>query len=244
MYKNRAKIDKDFADKLDRIHKIIDIQHQILNDFSMILAIGPIFGIDIGSASTITFSASTKNLIAFISTLELLRSGLHGPGRVLLRQAFEALLMAKFCSVSQDSKIYELWLEGKIIRFAKDVIHRIAVPDNTSLNNFWFHLCRYSHATTYSQQASLDSGDEDERRGVELTLVFLDMLLECNYHLINIHFVTPSMKWHLAYIDESSEVKLRGLKLNQKNLLKDNRNLMTKESRKVVNSYKRAWQLN
>jgi len=180
---NTQIVKKNLRPEQKLIDSIIDRQYRIASYYY--LSLTPRAGIDTGPMSSLLFSCFHKNLISFVGTIVLTQQGLYGPARPLLRQSFEALMIAKYCSLNGSHELYNKWAQGeKSIFLTSDVLRNISDPDHSIFDDFWKMMCEYSHATIFSQQVSFSPPDMivQSKLNYDLTLI----LLECNYHVLSI----------------------------------------------------------
>lgn len=187
--------------------------------------------------SKVIFSAIGKNFFVLHGALQLTRQGLYGPARTLLRHVFEYLVVAKYCAVSLEARVFDRWDAGDTVYFTNGVLKKIVKPDTKELKDFWALMCQYSHSTNVSQQVVLEwDGSEDD---IFVTLCFIRALLECQYHLLNSHLITASMRAFALRYDDEDEI--RPLREENKELLKVTRPLMGKKARALTKCYTSAW---
>jgi hypothetical protein len=144
-----------------------------------------------------------------------------GSARVLLRQFFEGLLMAKYGE--QDEVLVKKWgaiAEGKgtsaQVSLSRDVFVKLEGNEvNISeLRKTWKSLNLFAHPTKYAQQVLRLPvvGEEDDegtiekwRKGsnllpnVEYTLDMHFMLLCMNFHLLTSHWGRKTRRWYFGY---------------------------------------------
>lgn len=182
-----------YEDRLQRIQLLIDIQHEIAAQYSWMFD-SPLAPRN--EAERAAFHLFQKTGIGLFDSLRLTEQGSFGSARVLLRQVFEGLLLAKFCAISEDHSIALRWHKGDVIYVGKSVIGRIVQPDPVSLTELWRALCDYAHATKYSQKRRHTITEDVEHEEVALTLVFIEMLVECAYHVLNTWVLRKDMAWY------------------------------------------------
>lgn len=189
---------------------------------------------------TIMFTAFLKNLLTIQSAIILTNKGLYGPARILLRNIFEFLLIAKFVSITHKLSLIKKWDESGNISVSKEVFRKISKPDIKELKKFWSLLCKYSHSTIQSVQGSMDLRKETTQ--IRLNYVFILLLLECNYHLLNTHILSDSSKYYtLEYSGEAE--KIQKLRQDIKNLFKQINKKNTKGTKSLIYTYKRTWHI-
>lgn len=191
-----------------------------------------------GQAPVVIFSTFHKNLIALYSSLKLTRSGLFGPARSMLRHAYEALIVAKFCSVSESTRVYEKWKDGDVVYFTNSVLKKIAHPSTEAFAEFWELMSGYSHATIYAQQITLNVGATPKE--VPLNLVYIRILLECQYHLLTGHLVTPSMRYYAKRYRRGPD-PAPALRARMKSVLDATRSSLLNRPREIIRNYRAAW---
>ncbi len=185
-------------------------------------------------------SALIKNEIAIYSSLILTIDGLYGSGLVLLRSVYEALMIAKFSSLRQRDNLISNWVAGETIYFSNTILKKIIVPDITELKTLWEILCKASHATIYSYQITMKF--EEIEKEISANLAILSMLLCCNFHLINKHYVTNSMIYLAKrYHRQEGEFQRRrnSAKIATQGLTK----FLSQSGRQVIKEYCRVWKL-
>lgn len=194
----------------------------------------------------ILLSSFHKNIISLYAAIRMTQDGLFGPARPLLRNVFEWQMIAKFSNLAQDPKVLKKWDGGEHIFLTNAVINRIKKPETTSFSKFWKMLCSYAHATRGSIQIALDAKDEENFKAIRYNFIIINILLECNYHLLNTHLITPE----LAYLSKfyCSRYKIPTVnwdvseyKKKCREKFKENREFLTKEAAKLIYAYKRKW---
>jgi hypothetical protein len=231
-----AKAAENYGQQIQRIEAILNFQYKLASHYMWMYANPHIA--ELPERGKILFSAFHKNLFSFYTALELSRKGFYGAGRPMLRQVFEFLMIAKFCSVAQDDKVYKQWENGDPVYFTNAILKRIKSPDVSEFKTFWGLVCDCTHSTVYSQQ--IDIGWEQTKADILLNLSLIQTLLECNYHLLNRHLVNASMSYYAHYAEKE---KIPGLKLQLSLLFKESRTLMSAPSKKLISSYKAGWQI-
>lgn len=182
-----------YEERLQRIQLLIDIQHEIAAQYSWMFdsALAPR-----NEAERVAFHLFQKTGIGLFDSLRLTEQGSFGSARVLLRQVFEALLLAKFCAISEDHTVALNWHKGDAIYVGKAVLGRIVQPDPVPLTELWGILCDYAHATKYSQKGRHRITEDVEHEQVALTLVYIELLAECAYHVLNTWVLRKDMAWY------------------------------------------------
>jgi len=196
---------------------------------------------DLNKANKVVFSALHKNLIALYASLKLTKVGLYGPARSTLRHIYEALLIARFCSVSHNTDLYEKWENGNEVYLTKDVLRKIIHPDIRAFKDFWFEMSNYSHASIYAQQVAVNIKNFP-LHDISLNLVFLRILIDCQYHLLSRHLITSSMQYHTKYYRQGTD-PVPAMKKKMNELLKKSRATLTKEPKEIIKNYRATWKL-
>jgi hypothetical protein len=217
--------------------QLLNTQYRIASHF---MALAETSLPDWGRVRPVLLSAFHKNLLIFFSSLYLTERGFYGPGLTLLRNSFEALMIAKYSVLSQSDTLLDRWKDGKPISMQRDILSHILNPDPSPLANFWKALCEQSHATVYATQPSA-AMDEDVETRVFANLVFLNMLLECNYHLLSRFIFTPSLQYYAKSHREIYEIPELRTKIRA--LFKQSHVVMKQGAIRLVYTYRRQWNL-
>lgn len=166
--------------------------------------------------------------------------GFPGSARVHLRSVYEALIIAKFSSLRGDDKVIDKWKAGETIYFSKAIFKKILKPEFVELKNMWEPLCQYSHATIYSYQIFTNAEDLEQEIGSSFAI--LSILLDCQFHLINKHYITDSMVYIAKnYHREKGEFQRRrdAAKIATKAVTQ----FISKVGLQVIREYSRKWEL-
>jgi hypothetical protein len=236
--KNTRFIDDEHGLELAMIQSILNCMYAITSEFAWEL-INPQIAAH-NKARTILFSTIHKNQIAIYTSLKLTRLGLYGPARSMLRHVFVALLTAKFCSVSDDASVFSKWKEGNTVFLSNGVLKKLQKPDTEPFKDFWGLLSEYSHATIYAQQVALNARSTEE--DITLNFVFIRILIDCQYHLLSSHLITPSMKYYTLRYRRNKD-PLPELRLNMKRLLQESRATLLEHPKSIIDNYRSKWVL-
>lgn len=234
---NSAIIDNFLGDKIDRIERTIDIEFQIASHFTWMFdtAFAPR-----NEAERTTFWLFEKALLGSFDALSLLRRGAFGSARVVLRQVLEALIIGKFCAVSEDESLALKWQSGKHIYLGKEVLRRIVSPAAEPIDELWGLLSNYTHASRSSQQGALSIIDDTEWNELTLTFIYLELMLECSYHLLNTWVVKSGM----VYLAATRKVYIiPELRREARMLFGQARKNYASGAIKLLTTYKRKWVL-
>jgi len=109
---NRQLIESVYGPDLERVERTLDLQHRMASQVHWMLDTGLAPRTD---AERSAFALFHKNFFSFLGVLTLLRGGLFGPARPLLRHVFESQVVAKFCLLSEDESLAIKWLSGDVI---------------------------------------------------------------------------------------------------------------------------------
>jgi len=244
---NTAFFSRTNKDSIDGIRELIDVQCKIASCF-IGWWLAPVMPYRKGHQELmpLLFSLFHRNFFNAYSALKLTLFGFYESARPLLRCIFESLMISKFCHICEVDQVMRKWDSGQTIYFANTILKKIAYPDTKPFYEFWALICEHSHATKTSMQVSLELKSKDEQEHVGENLALLNALLECNYHLLNTHLITPE----LAYMDKFystrvipkiGEYETSGLKKRAHIQFKKNRAFLGRESIKLISAYKRKW---
>jgi hypothetical protein len=197
---------------------------------------------DLNKANIVVFSALHKNLIALHASFKLTRIGLYGPARSILRHVYEALLIAKFCSVSHNTDLYEKWKNGDEVYLSKNVLKKIIHPETRAFRDFWYVMSNYSHASIHAQQVAVNIKNLSLHNEISVNLVFLRTLIDCQYHLLGRHFITSSMQYYTKYYRKETD-PVPALKKKMNDLLKKSRATLIKEPKEIIKNYRATWKI-
>jgi hypothetical protein len=186
------------------------------------------------------FSAFHKNLFLFFSALDLTKKGLYGSANSLLRTVYEALLIGKYCSVRDKPGTFEKWASGDHVHVTNEILNRIKKPDIPEMREMWRALNKLAHATIYSQQITVRYEEIAEEIGITLSLI--QMLLDCNWHLLNRHWLTPRIV-RLTQLYGDKE-RFDGACFRARELARKCRRSFTKPSKQFVREYTSTWTFN
>jgi hypothetical protein len=220
------------------IKEILNVQHRFAAYH--LWTINPSIGVGFSKAKPVLFSTYHKNLFTFFSAFDLTKRGFYGPARTLMRHTFESLIIAKFCAISKDNTLLQKWLSGEPIYFANGILKKIIVPNGVdAFSEFWELMCGYSHSTIYAQQISPEW--KDNKKDIRYNFIFLRMLLECNYHLLNVHLITSSVRYYAESYTDKDEIKK--LKSSMRELFRTSKMEMLPTPKTLIANYKRKWVL-
>ncbi len=218
------------------IKEILNTQHRFASYH--LWTINPSIGVGFNKAKSVLFSTYHKNLFSFFSAFDLTKKGFYDPARTLMRHTFESLMIAKFCAISKDDSLLQRWFAGEPVYFANGVLKKIIVPNGIdAFSEFWDLMCGYSHSTIYAQQVSLEW--KNNKKEIIYNFTFLRVLLECNYHLLNVHLITPSVRYYAEIYTDKIEIKK--LKFSMRRLFSISKMYMLPTPKALIANYKRKW---
>ncbi len=230
---NTSTIEEKQKAYLKIIEDLFDCQQQL---FDVHLRLASMFhGVD---KTQILFSSYYRNIITLLSAIELTKQGFQESARIVMRQVFEFLFIGKYTSISKDEKYLRYWLRGGLVDISKQILSKVTIPSNHSFLTLWRLLCQWNHATRHSQQSSLKYEDIEEELLGNLSIIII--LLECNYHLLTKHYITPSaLKLGKRYGKE----RVPNSMSVRKNISRIIMQAVSKEGRDLIRDYKRIWAL-
>jgi len=234
---NQKAFERDFGTRYTALRDAIDEQHALTRIYYGFL--GASYLTNHSSAEKPIFSALTKNELALYASLSLVRDGLYGVALSQLRLIYEALMIAKTCSILKEHPFVEKWISGETIYFAKGVLGRIQAPPLDELRKLWPILCEHSHATVYSIQVETEY--KEIKQHISGALAVIGMLICCNFHLLNRHFITPSMIYlGKRYLGKEEFINKRN---KAKSATEELKKFLSFPAKKLVREYAASWQI-
>lgn len=234
---NRKAFDHDYGARYAALRSAIDEQHSFTRIYYGFLGASHLT--NHSSAEKPIFSALTKNELALYASLSLVRDGFYGVAMSQLRLVYEALMIAKTCSVLKDHPFVDKWIAGETVYFSRAVLGRIQAPAIEELRKLWPILCAHSHATVYSIQ--VETKYEIIKKEISAVLAVIGMLVCCNFHLLNRHFVTPSMVYlGKRYFGTDKFIERRE---KAKSFTKELEKFFSSPAKKLVREYSAAWKV-
>lgn len=226
--------DKELLPFFNVMGEILDNNYLLMAEHFWLLDAGVL--VQIHPKKEMLASAVGKNLFVLRTALDLTRQGLFGPARNLLRHVLEALVTAKYSAVSESNSSFERWKNGQSLSFS-GLLNKVSKPDVVETKILWEVLCASSHASTVSQQVFVEWAHDE--REIKVNLSIIRMLLECQYHLLNSHLLTPSIKQYA--LENCDGSKIKGARLRNRELFKKTRPLIGKAGSKVTREYCATW---
>jgi hypothetical protein len=187
----------------------------------------------------VILSAFHKNLFLFDSAIELTKRGFYGPARTLLRSIFEGLIIAKYCSISECTKLFQRWSDGNYINIINEIMNKIKNKPTNEMRAFWKHLNPLAHATNSAQQVSIEFSQIN--KDILFNFSLLQILLSCNQHLMAQHWLTPSMIYYINRYGDRKSFDAARLKARQ--YAKENKKQFTPAARRLHSEYVSSWKL-
>lgn len=189
---NRTELPKHFGASSNAVVEAVDALHQLASEHAWTFS--SIVVPTLNPAHDVLFACFHKALLSVHCAHELTMDGLYGAARPHLRHAFESLMIAKYCSCDPDSDIFDRWIDGVDLYFTNGVLKKLSKPDTTQFQESWSLLCRWSHATVFASQLTLDIETTQKEAGVNLA--FLGVLIEFLDHILCSHLLTPSVRYY------------------------------------------------
>lgn len=229
-------VQANFGDRLDASYIVVD---SLFYQFDIILWT---FFLDGSQDVALLGSAVHKSCMSLLSCIELERKGLYGSSRILMRHAFEYLMIGKFYSVSKNKELLNRWIEGIGYPMRK-IFKNINKPGTEEMSRLWGVLCNFTHATIYSQQITLDSESTQKEHDINCNLI--GALVEMTFHLLNMHLINPKMKSYIESVEGAHDemILINDLKAEQNRLLKLSRKNMTKATKSLIKEYRASWEV-
>lgn len=234
---NRAKFEEQFQGQIGALREGLDSLHAMAAVHAWTLtswhdAIPH-------EANHVLISCFHKSLLNLHVALELTLDGLYGMARPHLRQAFESLMIAKLCATDPTSDIFDKWIDGLDLYFTNGIVRHIDTPDTSQFVETWGLLCRWSHATVYAAQLSMDLHTTTDESAVNLALV--GVLLNFEDHILNRHILTPTVRYYAGRY--GNKKKLAEAKEGVRSSLAIVREVLGPSSRRLVRDFRATWTL-
>jgi len=197
-------IQQKLAEKFSVIDEMVEAEIGLLGIYATAFMIKSAMGLSY-KPNLVTNNVTANQAHISLSTILLLKEGLYGSARIILRQFFEGLLIAKYSEY--DNTIITKWStnHGKQdykneIKLKRDVFNKMkGIAETSSLEEFWVLLCNVSHSTKYAQQPLLVPKSEGVGLDRNETLKWIeDMhLIPNTEHTLDMLFVLLCMNFHL-----------------------------------------------
>jgi len=216
---SRTFLMKSFSVKIKLVTRIVDYQNRLTGIFTRECMVKQSMGLKYDH-NVLLANALANQIYLSLSVLLLLKQTLYGSARVLLRQFFEALIIAKYSE--QDTSLTERWkanVEENIgvrrISVSRGVFRPLEKKgiDVSQLKETWNLLNLFTHSTRHAQQVLRvpivegSAGKEVEEwrershliPNAEFTIDLLFVLLCMNYHLLIGHLGRKARGFFLGY---------------------------------------------
>ena len=190
-------INNHYNKQLELLKKLISLHIQLAGYFHLQAEVKKGLGL-VYDENIVLNNTVFNHFYLSLSILELLKNGYYGSARVLLRQSFEMLMIAKYTEYDLKARI--AWQNkdeirmGNILSFIRD-----NGKETNKLQEIWKELCKYTHGTSSAQEFIRLVYVEDKEKLIEeiekihqitefspnlsytfdLFFVSLNMLLEC-----------------------------------------------------------------
>jgi len=113
---NTKRISSRYIKQIQGIEKLIEIQSKIASYFAGLWNAPGMAIKQHREFLPLLFISFHKNFFTFYSAYKLTIQGLYGPARPLMRNIFEALMISKFCFLSDNPTVLKKWDSGQIGR--------------------------------------------------------------------------------------------------------------------------------
>lgn len=257
-----------FAKKIKIIEELIEQETLLVGTYNREMWMKDMLS-ETYNRNIVLYNAMANVTYRSLSMLLLIRNTFHGSAKALGRQYFENVVIAKFAE--RDPKLAERWemqtderdpsrdisMWFDVFKPLKDEGKRV-----DALLRTWNELCKFSHATKFSQQLprivransmkEIINMDNDSKffQNTEYSLDLLMTLLAMNFHLLISYHGRKAYQWWFGYTNDpkSSYQKERESKHRCKKLFNDYFDNPPEWSRKakelwkpVIFEFKRNW---
>ncbi|MCW8929105.1 MAG: DUF5677 domain-containing protein [Gammaproteobacteria bacterium] len=234
---NNVQIESNCTKEINRLKECFNYQYELASQYMWLIDC-PVAA-RISPVNKVITPCFHKSLISLISAYHLTKQGLWGAARPLIRHAFESLIIAKYCSVNNESEVFDKWVDGVDLYFSNAILKNIKNPSNEQFKHFWKLLCHFSHSTVFASQP--DFYIKPYVDDIRVNFVFIEMLMECSYHLLISHIITSDMKYYQSrYKDKDRASELRQLLRTNYSLSKKS---MTVGAKTFIKNYRATWSI-
>lgn len=237
---NKSNININKILKEDRviINSLFNLQYKLAREYLWTINLD-MLGVT-EKATIILATAWSKNNISLYTAYRLTNEGLYGPARLILRHCFEFLMLSKYCALTSNDSLLQKWDKGDSnISLTNDVLNKLKKPKKDEFFEFWKLLCKFTHATIYSNQPGIKI-DKKEIIEIKFNYLFIRTLLECNYHLLNSYLINDSIKFYGDYYGKGKKYT-SDIRKKIRSLLVSHKKDMKKKSKKLIYDYKLKW---
>ncbi len=236
--RSKKLVETKFFDKIRIITELVGAQTKLVGIYTSQLATkrraGSKHKVN-GILATTIFNFPYRSL----SILSLVRNTFYGSARIVCRQFFESLIVAKYSEY--EPALVQRW-NTQLDEKSDDASSIEVGPGKAfgrlessgknigSLRQTWKDLCKATHPTPYSQQVLriLKIADQKEASRIflahtEYTLDLLLALLAMNFHLLIGHYGRKANRWWFGYLEDpfGSYDREKKLKENSKRLIRE-----------------------
>lgn len=234
---NLKTIGDNFEKDISLIERALDIQYQIASDFFWLIEAEP-YAV-ISDVQRVLEPCFKNNLLALKSAEITTREGLYSFARPSLRMVFESLMIAKFCASNHETEIYDKWIDGKVVYFTNGVIKKILKPSSGQFSEFWSLISEYTHSSIYAMQP--DNCIENVKDQINLNYLLVHMLSECNYHILNTHIFTKSLRYYQSRYGDPESLSMWRKELT--GIYSSLRKSYNKPAKEFVRDFKSIWEV-
>ncbi len=236
---NRSIIEAKHSEDLIIIRDNYNAQMELLKLYLLVIKSDPY--VDADEYSSMVFTAIFKNFLSLYSALDLTLQGFYGGGRILFRNIYEFLIISKTIAIKNDIGLLRKWENGESISLRTEVFREVRKPNSEEMKNLWRDLCSFTHGTIYSQQ--IDISYITVKNEIKLNFIYIKMLLDMNYHLLNRHAVNPSIQYYAKRMSDLHEMDILKNKKNEiQTQIKTIRETLLKEPKRVVLDFASKWE--
>jgi hypothetical protein len=189
---NSMRLKTEFTKEFEELTKAFNLIYLLASRYMWVIYHEPYASVS--PVQDVLFPCFHKSLISLYVAHDLSREGLYGPARPHLRQAFESLMIAKYCSANPESDVFDRWIDGVDIYFTNAVLKKIKKPVLVEIPVIWKILCEWTHSTVFAGQP--DIALQKETTEVQANIGLIGVFLRWTTHLMSSHMVTPSVRYY------------------------------------------------
>jgi hypothetical protein len=249
-------VKKAISNQLIVLSNIIDLHLILIHKFQPLIKVKDNMG-SVYPKNELIYYGLIMNYDINKSMILLIKNGLYGSARSLLRQSFELLLIIKYNFI--DSSIFKKWSTKKD---GKDSNNEISVTYNiltklnkknimvTNLRDMYSQLCDYNHPTRYAQQLPIIIQNKENQNKIyanaQYTSDLIFMIQKMSLHLINL-FHSQTRGFYLGYNNDpfGCEREIKFIKNELKKMYQlypYNKKAFKKiKLNKVITEFKSSW---
>jgi len=234
---NKKIISERYARDCSLVDAALDLQYNVACEFFYLIDHDPYA--EISEANHVLRPCFQNNLVALLSAKINTEMGLYSIARPTLRMIFESLMISKFCSANHESETYDKWIDGKVVYFTNGVIKKIKKPNSGQFSEFWSLISEFTHSSIYAMQP--DTCIERVNNEIDLNFLLIHMLSECNYHLLNSHLFTPSLKYYQSR--SRGAEKLQPWRKELTAIYSELKKQYNKPAKQFIRDFKSTWEV-